>query len=83
MSQNAARVSALAAAQMERADQLFATVTRRVDETFTLIQTAIVGPAREGRAIATGIRAAVSAFRQMRAARTRSRIDDEDALFIG
>ena len=83
VSQNAARVSSLAAAQMERADQLFATVTRRVDETFTLLQTAIIEPAREGRAIATGIRAAVAAFRQLRAARARTRIDDEDALFIG
>ncbi len=82
-SQHAVRASALAAAQVERADRLFATVTERVDETFTLVQTAIVAPAREGRAIAAAVRAAIAAFRELRAARARARMEDEDALFIG
>jgi hypothetical protein len=83
VSQNAARASSLAVAQVERADQLFATVTRRVDETFTLVQAAIITPAREGRAILTAVRATITAFRELRAARKRSRMEDEDALFIG
>jgi hypothetical protein len=83
VSQNAVRASLLAAAQVERADRLFANVTERVDETFTLVQTAIIAPAREGRAIISAVRAAVAAFRQLRAARARSRMEDEDALFIG
>ncbi len=83
VSQHAVRASALAAEQVERLDRLFADVTRRVDETFTLVQNAIIGPAREGRAVVTAVRAAVAAFREMRAARARARMEDEDALFIG
>ncbi len=83
VSQNAVRASSLAAAQVERADRLFADVTRRVDDTFILVQTAIIGPAREGRAIVSAVRAAVAAFRELRAARARARLEDEDALFIG
>jgi predicted PurR-regulated permease PerM len=83
VSQNAVRASSLAVAQVERADQLFTTVTRRVDETFTLVQAAIITPVREGRAILTAVRATVAAFRELRAARKRSRMEDEDALFIG
>jgi hypothetical protein len=83
VSQNGVRASSLAAAQVERADRLFADLTRRVDETITLVQTAIIGPAREGRAIISAVRAAVAAFRELRAARARARIEDEDALFIG
>ncbi len=83
VSQNAARTSALASAQVERLDHLFADVARRVDETLTLVQAAIIEPAREGRAVVAAVRAAVAAFRQMRAARARARAEDEDALFIG
>jgi hypothetical protein len=83
VSQNAVRASSLAAAQVERLDRLFADLTQRVDETFTLLQTAIIGPVREGRAIVSAIRAAVTAFRELRAARARARMEDEDALFIG
>ncbi len=83
VSQNAVRASSLAAQQVERADQLFANVVTRVDETFTVVQAAIVAPAREGRAIMSAVRAGVNAFRELRAARRRSRLEEEDALFIG
>ena len=83
VSQNAVRASALAATQVERADRLFADVSERVDETFTLVQSAIVTPMREGRAIVTAVRAGLLAFRELRAARRRARPEDEDALFIG
>lgn len=83
VSQNAVRASSLAVEQVERADKMFANVATRVDETFTLVQTAIVAPAREGRAIVSAVRAAAAAFREMRAARKRARAEEEDALFIG
>jgi hypothetical protein len=83
VSQNAVRTSSLAAAQVERLDQLTANLTRRVDETFTLVQAAIIGPVREGRAMISAVRAAIAAFRELRAARARARMEDEDALFIG
>lgn len=84
VAQNAVRVSSLALAQVERADQLFVRLASRADETFALVQAAIVAPAREGRAIVLGLRAAILAFRELRAARARrARFEDEDALFIG
>jgi hypothetical protein len=83
VSQNAVRASSLAAAQVERVDHLTANLTQRVDETFTLVQAAIIGPVREGRAMISAVRAAVAAFRELRAARARARMEDEDALFIG
>ena len=83
VSQNAVRASTLAAQQVERADRLFADVANRVDETFTIVQGAIITPAREGRAIVTAVRAAIAAFRELRAARARARLEEEDALFIG
>ncbi len=82
VSQNAVRASALAATQVERADRLFADVSERVDETFTLVQGAIVTPIREGRALVTAVRAGLLALRELRAARRRA-TEDEDALFIG
>jgi hypothetical protein len=83
VSQNAVRASSLAAEQVERADRLFANVATRVDETFTVVQAAIIAPAREGRAIMTAVRAGMTAFRELRAARARARMEEEDALFIG
>jgi hypothetical protein len=84
VAEDAARSSSLAAAQIERADQLFANLVQRADETFTLVQAAIITPAREGRALLSGVRAAIMAFRELRAERARrSRFEEEDPLFIG
>lgn len=85
MSVSAARTVELAAKQAERADRLFADVSRRVDETTALLQDVIVTPARQGRAILTAVAAALGAFDQVRRA-SRSRkapLDEEDPLFIG
>jgi hypothetical protein len=82
--ENARRTTSLAAAQAERADRVFADVARRVDETIAVLQNSLVAPAREGRALLVAVRAALEAFRELRAARARSlRHEDEDALFIG
>jgi len=86
VSAEAARASALAAAQVERADRLFADVSRRVEEAVTVVQEAVVTPAREGLAIVAGLRAAIGSLRESRDAllgRRSSRSDDEDPLFIG
>jgi hypothetical protein len=80
--QDAARAAALATAQVERVDKLFADAAVRVDETFGLIHAAIAAPAREGAALLSGLRAALAAIRS-RAGSSRVRsADDEDALFI-
>lgn len=83
---DAARTSALAAAQMERADRLFADLTRRIDETAALVQDAVVVPAREGAAMLAGLRAVVAALRDLRGPSPpgrAGRVDEEDPLFIG
>ena len=83
---HAARASALAAAQIERADRLFADLAARVDETAAVIQGVVLAPAREGRALLAGLAAALHAFRELRqaAARTRAlRAEEDDPLFIG
>jgi hypothetical protein len=78
-----ARAAALGATQVERADRLFADFAVRVDQTLTTVQTAMEAPAREGRALVNGFRAAFQALRELRQGRARrGRGEDEDALFI-
>jgi len=82
----AARASALATAQVERADRLFADVTAKVEETTSVVQQAILGPAREGLAVMAGLRAALASLRDPRqasAGRRPARSDEDDPLFIG
>lgn len=86
VSAEAARASALAAAQVERADKLFADVSLKIEDTVAVVQQAVVAPAREGLAIITGLRAAIGTLRDAgdAVARARSaRHDEEDPLFIG
>ena len=88
VSSEAARTAALAAKQVERVDQLFGDVAERVDDTLSVAQTFVTGPARQGMAVVTGVRAAVEAFRHLRNASrrrqpARSAADDEESLFIG
>jgi hypothetical protein len=77
---DATRVSSLAAAQVERVDQLFADLAVRVDETVDSVQAGFRAPAREGRALLSALHAAVRVMQQAR--RRSRRTDDEDALFI-
>lgn len=79
----ASRAVALATAQVERVDALFADVAVRVEQTLSSVQASIAAPAREGRAMLSAFRAAMQAIRDLRSGRTRQgRGDDEDALFI-
>jgi hypothetical protein len=84
--QDAARAAALATAQVERVDRLFADAAERLEDTLTVIQKAVSAPAREGAALMVGLRAALDALRRSvsdagRRSRSRSS-EDEDALFI-
>ena len=85
MTADAARVTALAAVQVERADRLFADLSRKIEQTLTMIQDTLLAPAREGVAVLRGLKAFLSAFRDLRTPRrTRTAtVEDEDALFIG
>jgi hypothetical protein len=94
MSADAKRATALAHAQVERADRLLSDVTRRVDDTLTIVQRTILAPARDGLAIFQGIKAAFAAFRDFKARPRRPNIgpvpravpdpgDDDHASFIG
>jgi hypothetical protein len=85
VAENAARASALAVVQVERADRLFSELSQRVDETMAIVQGALLAPAREGRALLAAVTAAFGAFRDLRVA-SRSRAaaaDEEESLFIG
>ncbi len=85
VAENAARASALAVVQVERADRLFQELTQRVDDTMAIVQGVLLAPAREGRALIAAVTAAVGAFRELRlAGRSRSQaMDEEESLFIG
>jgi len=80
----ASRAAALATVQVERADRLFADVTGRVEQSLDQVQSAMSMPAREGAALISAFRAAFSVFRNPppSSRRSRTRGDDEDALFI-
>jgi hypothetical protein len=77
---DAAKATALALAQVERADRLFGDLAMRIDETLYTVQQIIIAPAREWVAILTGLRTAVGVFKGFRS--DRKRPDDEEALFI-
>jgi hypothetical protein len=84
VSSEAARVSTLAAAQMERADRLFADVSRRADQVMGVIPS-LIGPAGKGLSFLNGIKAALAAVQELRRSSRRgaAHADEEDALFIG
>lgn len=80
----ASRAAALATVQVERADRLFADVSGRVEQSLDQVQSAMSIPAREGAALLSAFRAAFSVFKNPppSSRRSRTRGDDEDALFI-
>jgi hypothetical protein len=79
---DASRAVAVAAAQVERADRLFSELATKVDQTVTMIQSNIVVPAREGRALFAALRATIAALRDARGRGRQGRGEEEDALFI-
>jgi type III secretory pathway component EscS len=80
----ASRTAAIATAQAEKVDRLLTDLARRVEETATIVQQAIVTPAREGMALVAGLKAGLAALRGFREMRERHRqAEEEDPLFIG
>jgi hypothetical protein len=80
----AARVTTLAAAQVERTDRMFADLSRRAEQVMAAVPT-LLGPAGKGLAFLNGIKAALAAIHELRRS-SRSRAahpEEEDALFIG
>ena len=80
---DAARAVSLATVQVERADQLFTDLARKIDQTAATVQATIAAPARQGKALLAAFRAVLGAVGDARRrARTRHRAEEEDALFI-
>lgn len=81
----ASRTVALATTQAQKVDRLITDLSQRVDETATVLQDAIITPAREGLAIVAAVRAALTALRGVRELGTRNgrHAEEEDPLFIG
>jgi hypothetical protein len=82
VSDDARKAADMAVVQMERLDRMLASTAVRVDETITIVQSAIVEPVRQGAAIFAAFRAIASGLRGLgdRAGHHR---EDEDALFVG
>ena len=78
----AQKAASLATAQVERVDQIFTDVGKRVEDVARLVQTVVAGPVSRGAAAASAFRAVMSVVRDARARRGRGRGDDEEALFI-
>jgi hypothetical protein len=79
---DASRATSIAAAQVERIDQLAGDFTHRIEQAAGAFQATLTAPVREGRAMLSGVRAALAAIRALRNPRGRRGRDDEDALFI-
>jgi hypothetical protein len=87
MSEDAARATAIASAQVARAERMMDEVSRKIDETMSMVQHTIITPARNGMAVLEGIKAAFGAFFGGGSSRRRSPgpagIAEDDASFIG
>ena len=84
VSADAARTTAMAAATVERADRFIQDAATRIEQTLISVP-ALLESAKEGFNVLGGLRAIVTAFREIRAgSRRRPAItEEEDALFIG
>jgi uncharacterized protein YoxC len=82
ISDEAARATALATAQVERIDGVLASTAVRIDQTLSIVQGAIVEPVRQGAAVVAAVRAAMAVFRGI-GERQRSARSEEEALFVG
>ena len=80
----ASRTASLVTVQAQKIDHLLTDLTQRFDQTATIVQQAIIGPAREGMAIIAALKAGLMALQGLRDRPRHSRTaDEEDPLFIG
>ena len=82
---DAAKATAVAATQVERADKLFNDLAVRLDQTLAAVHNSVLGATRGSGAWLAGLKAALAVLRDLRhSPRTRSaNVEEEDALFIG
>jgi len=87
VSEEAARASAQAAAQVDRLDALVANVARRVEDTAATVQQTILQPARDGLALLSALKNVIASFREPReaprASPRKEAAEPQDDLFIG
>ncbi len=80
---DAAKVTSLAVAQVERVNEVVRLTASRVEETVAVIQRAVVEPLQNGAAVVAGFRAALKVFQSLNDSSKRAEREDDDALFIG
>ena len=90
ISEDAARATSLATAQVERAERLMDDLARRVDDTLNTVQQTILGPARTGWAVYQTVRDVFGSIFDRGSRRQPPRAHgpspaahEEDASFIG
>jgi uncharacterized membrane protein len=85
IAEEAATTVALATVQAQKVDRLVTDLSQRVDETSSVLQEAIITPAREGLAIVAAVKATLGALRGFRdfTHRNSRHAEEEDPLFIG
>ena len=83
LSADAARATALAAAQVDKADRLINALSKRIDDTVSAVQELLVQPARDGLAVLSGLKAMIAALREPSGAPRRGPAGEEEDLFIG
>ena len=82
MTDDAARLTAMALAQAERLDQVVTSLAARVEETVATVQDSIVKPMRQGGTAVAAFQAVLAAVREWKARSAASR-EDEGPLFVG
>ena len=85
IAEDTSRTIAIATAQAQKVDRLVSDLARRVDETASVVQQAIITPAREGIALVAAIKAGLGALQGLRDLYPRQgrQAEEEDPLFIG
>ncbi len=82
---DAARASALAVTQLERADKVFLDATARLETALGVMQQAVIAPVREGLAALDALKSVLAALRGRGSSSSGlgREAENEDALFIG
>jgi hypothetical protein len=81
IARDASRIAGLAAAQVERADQVLNNAVIRIEDLLGTLSSMVVNALKEGNALMMGIRAVLAAIEAFRG-RRRRRSEDDEALFI-
>ena len=81
IARDASRVASLAAAQVERADQMLSSTVHRLEDLLTHVQTLVTNTLREGNALMMAVRAVMAVIRAFQG-RRRRRGEDDETLFI-